>query len=110
VAGWGIGTDPATFATQTPGRLYYLDLKTKAKTPVTPSPLGHLDGLEQDRDGGFLVSDWMAGKVFRVTGDGKATVILEGFKNSADIGYLPRQRQVIVPRMGEDAVSAYEVK
>jgi DNA-binding beta-propeller fold protein YncE len=107
VAGWGTGIDKATFGTKEPGRLYYLDLKTRKKTLVTPEPLGHLDGLEDDRAGGFLVSDWMAGKIFRVSADGKATVLMEGFKNSADIGYVPRQKLLVIPQMGADVVSAY---
>ena len=57
VASWGFITDPSTFGAKVPGHLYYLDLKTKAKTLVTNAPLGHLDSIEQAANGDLLVSD-----------------------------------------------------
>ncbi len=107
VASWGMGMKPDWSVTK-PGRLYRIDLKTKAKTPVTAEPVGNLDGLERDADGNFIVSDWMAGKVYSIGKDGTPRVILEGFKNSADVGYIPDSRQLLVPQMGGNALTAYQ--
>ncbi|HEY6065027.1 MAG TPA: ATP/GTP-binding protein [Thermoanaerobaculia bacterium] len=99
VAAWGLVTDPATFATKTPGRLLAVDLKTKAITPLGDGkPLGNLDGLERD-GADYLVSDFMAGKLFRVSKSGAVTVLKDGFKNSADIGFDSARRVVAVPEM-----------
>ncbi len=75
---------------------------------MTSAPLGHLDGLEQAANGDFLVSDWVSGKVYRVSGEGQATTILEGLKNSADIGL--KGNVLLIPEMSASQVSAYEVK
>lgn len=108
VAGWGMGVKP-DFSSKTKGRIYSIDLKTKKKMLITPKPFANLDGLEVDANGNYLVSDWGAGKVFSVTPDGTVTVILEGFKGSADIGYITGRGIVVVPRMAEDQVSAYKL-
>ncbi len=108
VAGWGEKMKP-DFSTKTPGHLYSLDLATKKKTLVTLQPLGHLDGLERREDGSFVVTDWMAGKVYSVGADGKSQVLLEGFKGAADIGIIPESKTLIVPRMGENQVTAYHL-
>src|SRR5204863_249646 len=73
VAGWG--KPEADFTTKVPGRLFSLDLKTKKKTLITPEPFGNIDGIESDGQGGYVVSDYMAGKIMRVGADGKSTVV-----------------------------------
>ena len=99
VAAWGVITDPATFGTKTPGRLLLVDLKTRAITPIGDKPMGNLDGLEKDGQD-FLVTDWVAGKLFRITRGGEVTVLKEGLKNAADIGYDPARKLLAVPEMG----------
>lgn len=109
VAGWGTDAKP-DFTTKTPGNLYSIDLKTKKKTKITKKPLGNLDGVEMTSNGNFWVSDWIAGKVYRVNAqDGTSQVVLDGFKGAADLGYVSGSNTLIVPRMGEDQVSAYQV-
>lgn len=104
VAAWGIPA--ADFSTKVPGRLYKIDLKTKKKTLITRKPLGNLDGLEVDAKGNYLVSDWMAGIVYRVTPKGSSKKIATGFKNAADIGYISDTDTLIVPDMGASKVRA----
>jgi sugar lactone lactonase YvrE len=108
VGAWGKGVKP-DFSTTAPGHLYWLDLKTKKMTNVTKAPLGHLDGLVQDKAGNFIVSDWMAGKVYKVAPNGAASQLFEGFKGSADLGYVPESDMLLVPRMMENVVSAYRL-
>jgi len=100
VAAWGIITDPATFGTKTPGHLLQVDLGTKEITPIGDGqPVGNLDGLEKD-GADYLVTDWVAGKLLRISKSGTVTVLKDGFKNSADLGYDPARRLVAVPEMG----------
>lgn len=106
VGAWGLAQ--ADLSAQVPGRLYTLDLKTKQQKYITPSPFGHLDGLEQVKDG-YYVSDWVAGKVFWISKEGKSEVLLSGFKGSADIGYITHKHLLIVPRMNENRVTAFDV-
>ena len=68
VGGWG-SKPAADFTTKVPGHLYSLDLKTKQKTLITKQPLGNIDGVEQEARGGYLVTDYLAGKLIQVVAD-----------------------------------------
>ncbi|MBI4423815.1 MAG: ATP/GTP-binding protein [Elusimicrobia bacterium] len=105
IASWGPGLGP-DWSTKAPGRLLAIDPRTKAIVSSS-EPIGNLDGLEPDGDA-WLVSDWSAGKVYRVAG-GKPQLLLEGFKGAADLGWHAKRRLLIVPRMGEDRVSAFRL-
>jgi len=107
VAAWGKGRAD-DWSTKTPGRIYYIDPGTKKIHYVTKKPLGNLDGLEIDNDGNFIVSDWMAGKIYRVNRRGKAKLIRSGPKGFADIGYVPTTGLIIVPEMQENRVVAFD--
>lgn len=109
VAGWGIITDPATFGTTVPGRLFTLDLDSKEKKLVTAKPFANLDGLEEFGKG-YLCSDWAKGEVYFLHSNGKASLLLKGFKGAADIGIVPQKKFLIVPRMGEHKLSAYQLR
>jgi len=103
--GKGIGKD---FSVKAPGNLYKIDLRTKKQTKITPKNLGNLDGLEM-KESTFLISDWMNGKVFEVSAQGEAKEILSGFKGSADIGFIKEGSVLVVPRMMENKVTAYQL-
>lgn len=107
VAAWG--KPEADFSTKVPGRLYRLNLATGAKTLITPNPTGNLDGLESDGRGGYIVSDWMVGKVFRIGANGDTRMLRQFKQGAADIAYLPASRTLIVPHMLENRVQAYEL-
>lgn len=108
VAGWGPNTQN-DFSSDGLGRLFRLSLPGGAKTLITPDPVGHLDGLESDRNGGYFVTDWTDGSVKRISSGGKVQVLLSGLKNAADLGYFARKRLLIVPEMGANRVTAYRV-
>jgi sugar lactone lactonase YvrE len=108
VGGWG--KPEADFSTKVPGRLYMLDLKTKQKTLITKQPLGNIDGVEQEARGGFLVTDYMAGKVIQVAQDGTSAVVRTFKPGLADHTFLYAQGDVlIVPHMNENTVAAYDI-
>ncbi len=108
VGGWA-KEQGADGSTKVAGQLFALDLKTGEQTFITKEPLGNLDGLELDGKGGYLVSDWFNGKVFHVTAEGKPSTLLSMKQGTADFAYLPEKRLMILPRMMENKLTAYEL-
>jgi len=91
------------------GRLLSLDLKTGKVTPITKKPVGNLDGVEVDGHGGYLVSDWLAGAVFHITGNGKVRQLADFPQGSADHAYLAKKHLLILPRMKENKLTAFDL-
>jgi len=108
VGGWA-KEQGADGSTKVAGQLFTLDLKTGEQTFITKEPLGNLDGIELDGKGGYLVSDWYNGKLFHVTADGKPSTLLSMKQGTADHAYLAEKRLLILPRMMENKLTAYEL-
>ena len=108
IAGWGRDIQPS-FDTLVRGRLLSMDLRTREVEAITKASTGNLDGLELDGKGGFLVTDWIEGAVFRISSKGAVTSLLDLPKGSADIAYLPKKKLLIVPQMLENKVTAYDL-
>lgn len=112
IAAWGLTSD-LKFTTKTPGVLINTDLAhTQASTkPVvlTKEPFAHLDGLERMENGDFLTSDWIAGKVYKVSKDGVIKLLLEDEQGVADIGYIPKSRTLLVPQMTRSELLAFKL-
>ncbi len=108
IGGWGqkIQDD---FSTETLGRLLSLDLKSGEITPITPDPIGNLDGVESDGSDGFVVTDWNAGKVMHITAAGKSRVLATFPKGAADHAYLTDKKWLILPEMLENRISAFDL-
>jgi len=104
VGGFGSGGDNPVL-----GHLFILDPKTKEKTLVTKDTVAHIDGLESDGNGGWVISDWLLGKVSHISKEGKVTTLLELGQGTADIAYVPQQKLLILPRMLDNKVEAYEL-
>ena len=107
VGAWG--KPEADFTTKVPGRLFALDLATKQKTLITPQPFGNIDGVESDGRGGYIVSDYLKGKILRVTANGESRDVQTFMTGTADIGFIPSINAVIVPHMNENKVAAYDI-
>lgn len=108
VAGWGKDI-AADFSVKEPGRLFSLDLATgKDKQLLTLLPLGNLDGLQKTKHG-FIVSDWVAGKVYLVSFAGKAVLIVSDVKGAADLAVIPEAKIFVLPRMQDNIISAFPV-
>ena len=108
VGGWG-SQPKADFTTDVPGHIYAYDLGSKQKTLITKSPLGNLDGLESDGRGGYIVTDYIKGKLFHVSAAGEAREIRQFKPGAADIGFVQASKIVLVPHMNENQVAAYDV-
>ena len=107
VGGWG--KPEPDFTTKVPGRLFALDLNTKQKTLITRDPVGNIDGVESDGKGGYIVTDWMAGKVLRISPQGEVRLVTQFAQGTADHAFLPQANVVIVPHMNENKVAAYDI-
>lgn len=101
VAAWGAGGAK--------GRLFSLDRLTKERKLITPEPVGNLDGVELDGRGGYIISDWMAGKVMHVNKSGEVKTLLDAGQGAADLAYLPEKHLLILPRMKDSKVTAYDL-
>lgn len=110
VAAWGTMTDG--FATKVPGHMLQIALADKTIKPMgSTDPVGNLDGLEAVGKGEFLVTDWMAGKLFHVDGNGSAVLIVGDLgQGSADIGFDSKTRTLYLPMMSNDKIVAYKVE
>lgn len=108
VASWGENIKK-DWSVSEPGKLFAVDLETKKTREITRMPVGNLDGLEMYR-AGYLVSDWVAGKVFYVSQKGKFQEILQGIPGAADIGYHSKTSTLYVPSMKESKILAYGVQ
>ena len=108
VAAWG--TMAEDFSTEVPGHLKAVDYGTKAITSLGDGePVGNLDGVEPDGKGGYLVTDWMSGGLYRFSADGKAEMLMDLNQGSADHEVIEADGIAVIPMMMDGNVIAYKV-
>jgi sugar lactone lactonase YvrE len=109
LASWGV-IDGEGFATSVPGRLKSIDYASAEVTDISPLPVGNLDGIEPDGHGGYLVTDWAAGKLYRMApGHGHELLMTPG-KGSADLGVDTAAGIVAVPMMLDNRVEIFRLE
>ena len=69
----------------------------------------NIDGLESDGKGGYVVTDYLAGKILHVSSDGKITTLTTFMPGTADIAFTPAENRLIVPHMNENKIVAYDI-
>jgi hypothetical protein len=108
VASWGA---PGTSAqSSAPSNLLSISLADKKISDLGDgTPVGNLDGIEPIGDD-FLVTDWVAGALYRIDRKGKATPLLALDQGSADIGYVPETGLLLIPMMMSEKLVAYKVQ
>ncbi len=109
IAAWGApgtsGTSPA------PANLLEVSLADKSVRDLGDGkPIGNLDGLEPYDATSYLVTDWVAGRLYRIDVSGKADLLLKLNQGSADIGYVPGQRLLLIPMMLDNKLIAYRLE
>ena len=108
VAAWGV-MNLENYATEVPGHLLTVSLADKAITDLGDgTPIGNLDGIEPFDGESYIVSDWVAGKIFQITRAGEAREILSLSQGTADIGFISGTRTAIIPLMVDGKVAAYK--
>jgi streptogramin lyase len=107
VGSWG--NMAPDFSTKVPGHMKVVDLATKkVAAMVDPKPAGNLDGVEPDGKGGYFVTDWMSGGLFRFDANGMGTRLLPLKPGSADFAVGP-DGLLVIPMMMDGTVEAYKV-
>ena len=107
VGGWG--KPKPDFSTDVPGRLFALDLQTKQKTLITPKPFANIDGVELDGRGGYIVTDYLKGKVMQVSATGEVRDLRTFMVGTADLAFVPVGNVAIVPHMNENRMASYDL-
>ncbi|HKI88852.1 MAG TPA: hypothetical protein VKA38_07500 [Draconibacterium sp.] len=90
--------------------IYEADILTK-KVNLVISDAGGVDGLEKDNDGNFVFSNW-PGRIF-IHKDGKNIKLLDTTAeeiNSADIDFVHKSDEILVPTFLKNQVVAYKIK
>lgn len=107
LGGWGRDLQP-DFTTKVNGRLLRMNIATKEITAITTEPVGHLDGIESDGRGGYIVTDWMDGRLLRIGRRGRVRVLKTFAKGLADHAYLPEEKLLLLPEMMDNRLTAFE--
>lgn len=107
IASWGVTSDGAT---KTPGSLKAVNLETKEISSIGAEPVGNLDGVEATADGSYLVTDWVAGALFRFDSSGNVEQLLDLNQGSADLEYRADEQLAIIPMMNDGKLSAYRIQ
>lgn len=108
VGAWGVMKED--FSTEVPGHMKAIDYATKEVTSLGGGePVGNLDGVEPDGKGGYLVTDWMSGGLYRFAADGSSELLMDLNQGSADHEYLDAEGVVVIPMMMDGKVTAYKV-
>jgi len=110
VAGWGRNMNDDG-STEIAGNLFTIDLETKEmETLGNGAGVGNLDGLERDANGNFLVTDFIAGALYRISEDGSHETLLDLNTGSADLEVTEDGTVAIIPMMMDGKVTAYSVE
>ncbi len=108
LGGWGKNLQD-DFSADPLGRLLAIDLKSKKWKVITKKPTGNLDGVEVDGKGGFVVTDWRAGKVFHISGKGNTKLLMTLPRGAADHAFLTDKMWLILPEMLEGKLTAFDL-
>jgi hypothetical protein len=109
VGSWGVISDG--FATETPGHLKTIAIADKSIHSIGGgTPIGNLDGVESAGDGGYYVTDWMAGKLYHVNATGQAIGFLELEQGMADHEVILEKNLILLPMMKSNKLIAYKLK
>ena len=109
LASWGV-IDGEGFATSVPGRLKSIDYATAQVTDISPVPVGNLDGIEPDGHGAYLVTDWVAGRLYRMAPGHGHELLRELGKGAADLGVHAGRGIVAVPMMLDSRVELFRIE
>ena len=86
--------------------------KSKKLTQIADGLESSTDGIEQTKNGNFIVSSWN-GMVYYVRADGTKETLLNTTaekSNTADIGYDAKNNIIYVPTFFKNTVVAYQLK
>ena len=107
VGAWGVMKED--FSTEVPGHMKAIDYESKEITSLGGGePVGNLDGVEADGKGGYLVTDWMSGGLYRFAADGSSELLMDLNQGSADHEVIEADGIAVIPMMMDGKVTAYK--
>lgn len=109
VAAWG-GFNNGKPLEAPPGRFLEIDLRSKAIARITDEPLGNLDGLQANGPDSFILSDWKAGKIYKVARTGAVDLILNTEQGVGDILFVREKGLLILPMRKQNRLLFYTVR
>ena len=72
--------------------------------------VGQFDGIEQAKDGRWLVSSWADSSIYAIpAGGGTPTRLITGVNAPADIGYDSKRNRLLVPMFMGNTVAIYQL-
>jgi hypothetical protein len=91
-------------------KLLKVDLADKSMDTLAFFDAGSMiDGIQLEKDGVYLVSDYR-GRLYRITDEGGKTLIIDTFtpaKDIADFAYAKDKRMIIIPTFRNNSVVGY---
>lgn len=109
VGAWGKPKED--FSTDVPGHLKAVDYDSKEITSIgSGEPIGNLDGVEPDGQGGYLVTDWFSGGLYQISEEGKAELLMDLNQGSADHEFVESEGLAVIPMMMDGTVDAYKIQ
>jgi sugar lactone lactonase YvrE len=109
VGAWGKPKED--FSTDVPGHLKAVDYESKEITSIgSGDPVGNLDGVEPNGQGGYLVTDWFSGGLYNISEDGKAEMVMDLKQGSADHEFVEGENLAVIPMMMDGTVNAYKMQ
>lgn len=107
---WGVLTGKG-FETSSPGRVVSISTKDKKITELDGGkPVGNLDGFASLGGGDYIISDWMAGKIFKFSVGGKTEPIIDLGQGNADLAYDAASKIMYVPQMMKGTLHAIKLQ
>jgi hypothetical protein len=80
------------------------------KTQNLVTGVGQFDGIEQVKDGRWLVSSWADSSIYAIpAGGGTPTRLITGIAAPADIGYDSKRNRLLVPMFMGNAVAIFQL-
>ena len=109
VGSWGHPTDG--FAPAVVGHLKTIALKNKEiRSLGNAKPVGTLDGVESDGNGGYFVADWVGGNLLHIKADGNFKVLEKLSQGAADHEVIHDKKILIMPLMNDGKLVAFKIK
>ena len=92
-----------------PGSLFAIDIATREITQATTESIGTPDGIEPDGRGGYIVADVGGGRLFHISASGAVRQLRQLDRQPADICFIAGRNLLVVPHLGLNRVSAYDL-
>ncbi len=108
VACWGKIIDG--FKTSVKGKLIKVSLDSRQiKKFFSTRPIGNLDGIVFNKNNGYLVTDWVKGKLYTINKKGIVTKTRNLNFGSSDLEILMHKDLILVPMMKNNNIVAYQL-